>query len=99
MGKNSNCRRITRFDLAPGTIVAGKYEIVAQLGTGCEGEVYMLRECDTGIERAGKFFYPHRNPRNRVLNYYARKLHKLRHCPILIQHHTQETMTHMAAPI
>jgi len=94
MGKHGKCRRITRFDLAPGTIVAGKYEVVARLGTGWEGEVYMLRECATGIERAGKLFYPHRNPRNRVANFYARKLHKLRHCEILIQYHTQETFVY-----
>ncbi len=90
MGKTTSTRRITRFNFPPGTVVADKYEIVSLLGTGWEGEVYTLRECATGIERAGKFFYPHRNPRNRMANFYAKKLHKLRHCPILIQYHTQE---------
>ena len=99
MGKKPSPPQIKSFDLAPGRIVAGKYEIVSQLGTGWEGEVYMLRECATGIERAGKFFYPHRNPHNRVAKFYATKLHKLRHCPILIQYHTQDTMTCQGVPI
>ena len=92
MGKTSNHRRIKQFAFEPGTVVADKYEIVAQIGTGWEGEVYLLRECSTGIERAAKFWYPHRNPANRAARFYARKLHKLRHCPILIQYHTQETI-------
>jgi tRNA A-37 threonylcarbamoyl transferase component Bud32 len=99
MGKKSSHRRIDHFDFPPGTVLAEKYQVVAQLGTGWEGEVYILRECATGIERAGKFFFPHRNPRNRVANYYARKLHKLRNCPILIQYHTQGTITYQEAPI
>ncbi len=97
--KKTNSRRITKFDFKPGTVLAGKYEIVAQLGTGWEGEVYMLRECATGIERAGKFWFPHRNPGNRAARFYAKKLHKLRHCPILIQYHTQETITYRDLPV
>ena len=92
MGKKTTNRRIKRFNFDSGLIVAGKYEIVAKIGTGWEGEVYLLRECGTGIERAAKFWYPHRNPSNRAARFYARKLHKLRHCPILIQYHTQETI-------
>jgi len=99
MGKKSNHRRIVTFDFTPGTIVADKYAIVAQIGTGWEGEVYIVRECATGIERAAKFFFPHRNPRNRVANFYAKKLHKLRHCGILIQYHTQETILYQGVPI
>ena len=45
----------------------------------------------TGIERAAKFFYPHRNTRNKTIKFYAKKLHKLRTCPALIQYATQET--------
>ncbi|MFQ6024186.1 MAG: protein kinase [Acidiferrobacterales bacterium] len=81
---------IETFDLYPGRILARKYEVVALLGTGWEGEVYKVRELATGIERAAKFFFPQRNPRDRTVNFYAKKLHKLRHCPILIQYHTQE---------
>jgi serine/threonine protein kinase len=94
MGKTSNSRRIKRFAFEPGMVVADKYQIVGQIGRGWEGEVYLLRECSTGIERAAKFWYPHRNPGNRAARFYARKLHKLRLCPILIQYHTQETIVH-----
>ncbi len=62
------------------------------LGTGWEGEVYKIRERTTGIERAAKFFYPHRNLRDRSARFYARKLHKLRHCPCIIQYHLQDTI-------
>jgi serine/threonine protein kinase len=94
MAKKSNRHQIRHFGFNPGLVVAGKYEIVTQIGTGWEGEVYLLRECSTGIERAAKFWYPHRNPRNRAARFYAKKLHKLRHCPILIQYHTQETINY-----
>jgi len=100
MGKSaSGTRRIKHFNFPPGTVVAGKYEIVSLVGRGWEGEVYMLRECGTGIERAGKFWFPHRNPRNRAINFYAKKLHKLRHCPVLIQYHTRETIQYDGLPV
>ena len=99
MGKKYKSRRITKFDFAPGATVAEKYQIVAQIGTGWEGEVYMLRERATGIERAAKFWFPHRNRRNVAAKWYAKKLHKLRHCPILIQYHTHETITFRGQPI
>jgi len=97
--RKSTSPRIKRFGFAAGTILADKYEVVAQLGRGWEGEVYMLRETATGIERAGKIFFPQRNPRNRIINFYARKLHKLRHCHILIQYHTQETVNYGGLPV
>ncbi|MDZ7619583.1 MAG: protein kinase [Patescibacteria group bacterium] len=84
--------RITAFHFPPGTILAGKYEVLNQLGRGWEGEVYLVRECVTGIERAAKIWFPHRNKRNQTARFYAKKLHKLRQCPILIQYHTQETI-------
>lgn len=99
MGKTTNRRRINRFDFPAGRILAGKYETIAQIGAGWEGEVYLVRECSTGIERAAKFWYPHRNPGNRAVRFYAKKLHKLRHCPILIQYHTQETISHGNQPV
>ena len=82
--------RIEAFDLQPGRILARKYEVVGLLGAGWEGEVYKVRELSTGIEHAAKFFFPHRNERDRALKFYAKKLHKLRRCPILIQYYTQE---------
>lgn len=86
-------KRIDSFDFPEGRIVAQKYMVVRHLGSGWEGEVYLLKELNTGIERAGKFFFPHRNIRNRTLTRYAQKLHKLRHCPIIVHYHTQETIT------
>jgi serine/threonine protein kinase len=82
---------IKTFGLQPGNVIAGKYEIQNRLGSGWEGEVYLIRETTTGIERTAKFFFPHRNQRNRSLKFYARKLHKLRHCPIVLQYHTLDT--------
>ena len=69
------------------------------LGRGWEGEVYLIKEVSTGIERAAKFFFPHRNPRGRAAAAYAKKLHKLRHCPILVQYHTQERLWYHGIPI
>jgi len=92
MPKPTSQRRIKRFDFPAGTVLLHKYEILAQLGRGWEGEVYLVKETSTGIERAAKFWYPQRNRRNRATRFYAKKLHKLRHCPILIQYHTQETI-------
>ena len=92
-------QRIDSFHFSPRRIVARKYEIVSLLGTGWEGEVYLVKECETGIERAAKFFFPQRNPKNKTFRFYARKLHKLRHCPILIHYYTQETMTFKGIPI
>ena len=90
---------IKNFDFAPGRIVARKYEVISKLGVGWEGEVYLLREIATDIERAGKVFYPHRNRFNRAFKFYAKKLHKLRDCPIIIKYHTQETMTVRGIPV
>jgi hypothetical protein len=60
------------------------------LGSGWEGEVYVIIERATGIRRAAKFYYPHRDPMGRAAITYARKLDALRHCPILMQYHHQE---------
>lgn len=92
-------RLIKTFDFSPGTFLAGKYEVVTFLGAGWEGEVYLVRERVTGIERTAKFFFPHRNLRDKASSFYAKKLHKLRHCPILIQYHTQELITYRGVPV
>ncbi|HUS39010.1 MAG TPA: serine/threonine protein kinase [Pirellulales bacterium] len=81
---------IDAFDLQPGRIIAGKYEVLAQLGVGWEGEVYKVCERATGVPRAAKIFFPHRNIRDKAAKFYAKKLHKLRDCPIVIQYHSQE---------
>jgi serine/threonine protein kinase len=92
-------RRIDSFDLAPGRILARKYEILSRLGAGWEGEVYRIREKNTGIERAAKLFFPQRNVRNKAAKAYARKLHNLRECPIVIHYHTEETVVIRRTPI
>lgn len=97
--KKTKARRIDTFNFYPGRVLLRKYEIVGRLGAGWEGEVFKIRECATGIERAAKFFFPHRNPKDRASVFYATKLHRLRHCPILIQYHTQETVVYRGVPI
>ncbi len=82
--------RLTSFDFKPGTKLVNKYRVMEHLGGGWEGEVFRIREILTGIDRAAKFFYPHRNPRDRAVKFYAKKLHKLRGCPVVIQYVTQE---------
>ena len=81
------------FDLEPGRGVAGKYQVVRRLGAGYEGEVYAVAERATGITRAAKFYYPHRDPRGTAAVRYARKLDALRSCPILLQYHHQEVVS------
>jgi tRNA A-37 threonylcarbamoyl transferase component Bud32 len=83
-------KAVRRFDFAPGRKIAGKYEIERLLGSGWEGEVYAIIERTTGIRRAAKFYYPHRDPTGKAAIAYARKLDALRHCPILMQYHHQE---------
>jgi tRNA A-37 threonylcarbamoyl transferase component Bud32 len=82
--------RVKRFDFTPGRVIAGKYQIERELGSGWEGEVYAIVERTTGIRRAAKFYYPHRDPTGKAAITYARKLDALRHCPILMQYHHQE---------
>jgi serine/threonine protein kinase len=86
----SRPRAIDAFEFEPGTVLADKYRVIEKLGRGWEGEVYLVREKGTGIERSVKLFFPQRNVGNRKVRFYAKKLHKLRSCPILIQYHTQE---------
>jgi tRNA A-37 threonylcarbamoyl transferase component Bud32 len=92
-------RRIETFDLQPGRILSKKYEVISRLGSGWEGEVYKIRELGTNIERAAKLFFPERNLKNKTSDAYARKLHARRGCPIVIQYHTQETITYRKTPV
>jgi hypothetical protein len=84
--------RIKRFHLERGRILGGKYVVEELLGEGWEGEVYRVRERRTRIRRAAKLFYPERNPRNETAARYARKLEKLRACPIVAQYHHSEAL-------
>ena len=81
---------IEAFNFKRGKMISNKYEIVDHLGSGWEGEVYKIVEINTGIERAAKFFFPHRNKDNKVAARYAKMLHKLNVCPIVIQYYTHE---------
>ena len=97
--RNGQLSAIDSFDFPTGRVLARKYEVVSRLGVGWEGEVYRLRETRTGIERAAKFFFPQRNVRDRSVVFYAKKLHKLQHCPIVIQYRTQENIQFRGVPI
>jgi len=92
-------KNIETFDFKEGRILARKYEVIKTLGQGWEAEVYLLKEKSTGIERAAKFWFPQRNVNNKSINFYAKKLHKLRDCPGLIQYHTQETIIFQGQPV
>src|SRR4029450_10049213 len=83
-------KNVRRFDFASGRKIGGKYAIERLLGSGWEGEVYAIIDQTTGIHRAAKFYYPHRDPTGKAAIKYARKLDALRHCPILMQYHHQE---------
>ncbi|MBA3581479.1 MAG: protein kinase [Gammaproteobacteria bacterium] len=90
MAKAIPAPHVSVFNLRPGRKIGRIYEVVNKLGAGWEGEVYRIREINTGIERAAKLFYPQRNIRNKASRFYAQKLHKLRQCSMLIQYHTEE---------
>ena len=85
-------RHIYEFNLPPGRVLSGKYEVVSFLGGGWEGEVYRVRERATGIERTAKLFFPQRNVGERATRFYAKKVHKLKNCPIVIPYHFQDTI-------
>ncbi|MBH47223.1 MAG: serine/threonine protein kinase [Halobacteriovorax sp.] len=86
--------KIDAFDFPEGTRLSRKYEIVSRLGGGWEGEVYLVREAGTDILRAAKFFYPQRNLKNKTVNFYAKKLHKLHSCNALIKYLSQDIIIH-----
>jgi serine/threonine protein kinase len=90
---------IDSFQLATGRILVGKYEVIELLGAGWEGEVYLVRELHTDIMRTAKFFFPQRNQQNKALLFYAKKLHKLQQCPVIIQYSTQEKMPYRRYPV
>lgn len=90
ISQSMTSHKIRSFKFPNGYIIAKKYEIVSLLGAGWEGEVYLTREVETGIERAAKFFFPDRNSKNESARRYATKLHSIRSCPLIIQYHNQE---------
>ena len=50
--------KVGKFNLKPGFIIAGKYEVVEKLGYGWEGEVYRVREKTMGVDRAAAICHP-----------------------------------------
>jgi serine/threonine protein kinase len=84
-------RRIEQFAFEPGRVLGGRYVVNGFLGGGWEGEVYAVTERGIGVQRALKVFYPHRNLKDEAVRFYARKLDRLRHCPIVIQYHHSGT--------
>jgi hypothetical protein len=81
---------IDAFGFQPGRRIGGKYTVRGFLGGGYEGEVYKIVEDKTGVTRAAKIFYPQRNAKDRAVRFYARKLDRLRKCPIVTQYHHSE---------
>jgi len=92
-------RELSTFGLSPGRKLARKYVVGDLLGAGWEGEVYHVTEIASGIERAAKIFFPKRNPKNRALQFYARKLNRLRRCSMIIQYATQESFRYYGQEI
>lgn len=86
--------QIKAFDLRPGRVIGGKYIVESRLGSGWEGEVYKVVERRTGIHRAAKLFFPHRNVNDRAVTFYAKKLERLSKCSIVIQYHHSEVFRH-----
>lgn len=91
--------RLKHLKLPADTMLTDHYRVLERLGAGWEGEVYLIREIATGIDRTAKLFLPHRNIHSRTLKFYARKLHKLRHCPFIIQYHSHDRFMWRGTPI
>ena len=83
--------RQSYFDLGPDSALGSHYQVIDFLGRGWEGEVYQIRERRTGIVRAAKLFIPRRTTGKDRLVRYARKLHKVRNCPIVVQYHHHDS--------
>lgn len=86
-------QKIDSFDLKPGKVVANRFTVVSLLGAGYEGEVYKVVESHTKRERAIKLFFPHRNMGFKVSSRYAKKLDKLRSCPIVMDYLSHDIVT------
>ena len=90
---------ISKFNFGEDRIIAGKYQVEEILGKGWEGEVYKATELKTNIPCALKFFFPHRNRKNKVANSYAKKLHNLSQSPVAVKYYTQETIQYRSHEI
>src|SRR5690606_28109211 len=88
----------SKYDFAPGRILARKYEVLSHVTSTNDGELYRLCEKATGIERTAKFFYQDAAKKNQKATIYAQKMHKLRNCKILMHYRTQETVSISGIP-
>ncbi len=80
------------FNFRTGRGLEGRYVLGECIGYGFEGEVYRLRETATKIDLVVKFYYPDvLDPRRSVT--VARRLHRLRHCDIVLQYHHHGEIT------
>lgn len=91
--------KINSFNLKEGEVINGKYEVLELLGKGSEGEVYLVKELTSDIPRTAKIFYPGKNKRNAISKKHAKKLHKLKHCSMIIHYHTQEVWYYEGIPV
>ena len=80
----------TFYDLKSGKMLGRHYRVLEFLGNGWEGEVYKVEERRTGIIRAAKLFYRRKATGDSPHIHYAKKLFKLRTCPIIIQYHLHD---------
>lgn len=80
----------SHYNLQPGTMLNHHYRIREFLGCGWEGEVYKVEEKSTGIVRAAKLFYNKRHIKKALADY-AKKLYRLRACPIVMRYHHQDS--------
>ena len=80
------------YDLKKGKVLGRHYRVLEYLGSGWEGEVYKVEERKTGIIRAAKLFYRKKANGDNPHIHYAKKLYKLRKCPIVIQYHFHDVL-------
>ena len=79
------------FDLPIGRYIGKNYQILDFLGSGWEGEVYKVQEVDTTIVRVAKLFYEKKGYEAQRHIQYAKKLFRLKTCPIIIQYHHKDS--------
>lgn len=79
------------FGLSPGDSLTWKYEVIERIGAGSEGEVYKIREAQTGLTRAAKLYFQSKKNTSKRIVRYARKLDALRDCDIVVKYlHAEE---------